>query len=154
MILGPKFFHIYLTTPIDVLEKIIPEADKKGYQAVVVTCDDSTTRVRDAILPLFLEASNHIDRTIFETVTTSNIDMHDAWVETIPDNTPIGWINIERLRKLTKLPIIFKEILSPLDAELAIKHGADGIVVRFISSFLSSTEGFFHYCYLVIMALV
>jgi isopentenyl diphosphate isomerase/L-lactate dehydrogenase-like FMN-dependent dehydrogenase len=132
MILGPKFFHIYLTTPIDVLEKVVPEAEKKGYHAVVVTCDDPTTRVRDTILPLFLEASNHIDRTIFETVTTPNVDMHDVCVEPISDNTPITWTNIERLRKLTKLPMIFKGILSPLDAELAIKYGADGIVVRFI----------------------
>jgi isopentenyl diphosphate isomerase/L-lactate dehydrogenase-like FMN-dependent dehydrogenase len=151
MILGPKFFHIYLTTPIDILEKVVPEADKKGYQAIVVTCDDPTTRVRDNILPLFLEASNHIDPTIFQTVGTPNINMNDVCVEPISDNTPITWKNIERLRKLTKLPMIFKGILSPLDAELAIKYGANGILVRFNTSFILVTEGIFHYCYLVIM---
>ncbi len=140
MILGPKFFHIYLTTSIDILEKVVPEVDKKGYQAIVVTCDDPTTRVRDNILPLFLEASNHIDPTIFETVTTPNVDMHDVCIEPVSDNTPITWTNIARLRKLSKLPMIFKGILSPLDAELAIKYGANGIVVRFTSSFTSLAE--------------
>ncbi|CAF4255134.1 unnamed protein product, partial [Rotaria sordida] len=41
----------------------------------------------------------------------------------------ITWINIESLKKLTKLPIICKGILSTIDAQLAIKHGADGILV-------------------------
>ncbi|CAF1511654.1 unnamed protein product, partial [Rotaria sordida] len=41
----------------------------------------------------------------------------------------ITWTNIESLKKLTKLPIICKGILSTIDAQLAIKHGADGILV-------------------------
>jgi len=97
VILGSNFFHIYLTTSIDILEKVVSEVDKKGYQAIVVTCDDPTTRVRDNILPLFLEASNYIDRTIFETVTTPNVDMHDVCVEPVSDNSSM----------------IFKGILSP-----------------------------------------
>ncbi len=136
VILGPKFFHIYLNTPIDIVEKLIPELDKKGYQAIVVTCDDPTYRVRDNILPFFLEASNHTDPTIFQTVETPNINMHDLCIEPESDKISVTWANIERLRKLTKLPIICKGILSPLDAELAIKYGANGIVVRFTASFI------------------
>ncbi|CAF1517233.1 unnamed protein product [Rotaria sp. Silwood1] len=41
----------------------------------------------------------------------------------------ITWTNLERLRKLTRLSIICKGILSPADAELAIKYGANGIIV-------------------------
>jgi (S)-2-hydroxy-acid oxidase len=46
----------------------------------------------------------------------------------------ITWTNVEWLKKLTKLPIICKGILSPIDADLAIKHGANGIIVRFAFS--------------------
>ncbi|CAF4319588.1 unnamed protein product, partial [Rotaria sordida] len=42
----------------------------------------------------------------------------------------VTWANIEWLRKLTQLPIICKGILSPIDAEVAIKYGANGIIVR------------------------
>ncbi|CAF4766390.1 unnamed protein product, partial [Rotaria sp. Silwood2] len=129
MILGPKFFHIYLTAPIDILEKIVPQVDKKGYRAIVVTCDDPTTRVRDHILPLFLEASEYIDPTIFQTVETANINMNDLCSEPTLTKMAITWTNLERLRKLTRLPIICKGILSPVDAEIAIKYGANGIIV-------------------------
>jgi isopentenyl diphosphate isomerase/L-lactate dehydrogenase-like FMN-dependent dehydrogenase len=52
------------------------------------------------------------------------------------NHTPVTWKNIEKLRKLTTLAIICKGILSPIDAELAIKCGANGIVVRFICIFI------------------
>ncbi len=140
MILGPKFFHIYLTAPIDIVEKLIPEVEKKGYQAIVVTCDDPTYRVRDNIIPVFLDASNHTDPTILRTLSTPNINLNDARVEPESKKISVTWTNIQCLRKLTKLPIICKGILSPLDAELAIKCGANGIVVRFTTSFIALAE--------------
>jgi isopentenyl diphosphate isomerase/L-lactate dehydrogenase-like FMN-dependent dehydrogenase len=140
VILGPKFFHIYLTAPTDIIQKLVLEADKKGYRAIVVTCDDPTSRVRDNILPLFLEASKHIDPTLFQIVGTPNINMHDVEIEPKLNKIPVTWTNIERLRKLTRLPIICKGILSPIDAELAIQCGANGIIVRFISTLLSLIE--------------
>ncbi|CAF4210482.1 unnamed protein product [Rotaria sordida] len=54
--LGPKFLHIYLTTPIEILEQIVPQADKEGYRAIVITCDQPHERIRDFVLPLFEEA--------------------------------------------------------------------------------------------------
>jgi len=140
VILGPKFFHIYLTAPINIIEKIVPEVDKKGYRAIVVTCDDPTYRVRDDVLPVFLEASQHIDPKIFQTVATPNISMDDVGDKPNSKKIPVTWKTIETLRKLTKLPIICKGILSPIDAELVIKCGANGIIVRFISIFILLTE--------------
>jgi isopentenyl diphosphate isomerase/L-lactate dehydrogenase-like FMN-dependent dehydrogenase len=92
------------------------------------------------VLPLFLEASNHIDPTILQTVGTPNINMNDVKILPESNKIPVTWKSIERLTKLTKLPIICKGILSPIDAELAIKYGANGIIVRFISTFISLTE--------------
>jgi isopentenyl diphosphate isomerase/L-lactate dehydrogenase-like FMN-dependent dehydrogenase len=41
----------------------------------------------------------------------------------------LTWANVPWLREQTKLPIVFKGILHPDDARLAVEHGADGIVV-------------------------
>ena len=41
----------------------------------------------------------------------------------------LTWEDIKWLKSLTKLPVFVKGVLSPLDAELAIENGADGIVV-------------------------
>ena len=50
---GPKFLHVYLTTPIEFLERIVSQAEEKGYRAIVVTCDHPTDRIQDHISPLF-----------------------------------------------------------------------------------------------------
>jgi isopentenyl diphosphate isomerase/L-lactate dehydrogenase-like FMN-dependent dehydrogenase len=138
--LGPKFLHIYLTMPVPILEKIVSEADQKGYRAIVITCDHSTDRVRDNTLPLFEEASKTIDPHLQNSMPMPNMDLSDTIMQHSFSTGAITWSNVEGIKKLTKLPIICKGILSPIDAELAVKHGADGIVVRFVSSFIRRTE--------------
>ncbi|MES2521357.1 MAG: lactate 2-monooxygenase [Gemmatimonadota bacterium] len=41
----------------------------------------------------------------------------------------LEWADLERLRRMTRLPIILKGVLHPDDARLAVEHGMDGIVV-------------------------
>ncbi len=125
-----------MRTPVEILETIVRNADTNGYRAIVITCDDPTHRIGDFIQPLFKEASNHIDPNIFKTTIGQNMNILDAINERKSESIPVTWTNIERLRKLTKLPIICKGILSPIDAELAIKCGANGIVVRYILTFI------------------
>jgi isopentenyl diphosphate isomerase/L-lactate dehydrogenase-like FMN-dependent dehydrogenase len=132
LILGPKFLHIYLTTPVDILENIVRKADQNGYRAIVITCDHPTNRVRDDVLPLFEEASKHIDFQLQNSMPMPNMNLPDIVVKQNFSTGSITWTNIEWIKKLTKLPIICKGILSPIDAELAIKYGANGIVVRFV----------------------
>lgn len=50
----------------------------------------------------------------------------------VPSNTldpSISWKDIHWLQSLTRLPIIIKGILTKEDAELAVEHGVQGIVV-------------------------
>jgi isopentenyl diphosphate isomerase/L-lactate dehydrogenase-like FMN-dependent dehydrogenase len=147
--LGPKFLQIYLATPVEILETIVPKAEQNGYLAIVITCDDPTYRLRDSMVPLFEEASKNIDPNIFQIMRRSNMNIPDVSNKPYLNYTPITWTNIQRLRKLTTLPIICKGILSPIDAELAIKCGANGIVVRYTP--IPLTQRIFHYYYLVIM---
>ena len=41
----------------------------------------------------------------------------------------LSWKDIERLRGMTKLPILVKGVRHPDDAALALRHGVDGIIV-------------------------
>ena len=55
-----------------------------------------------------------------------------AAVETFLDvfsRSSLTWENLSFLRKHTTLPILLKGIQHPDDAELALKHGVDGIIV-------------------------
>jgi (S)-2-hydroxy-acid oxidase len=130
--LGPKFLHIYLTTPKEILENILPKADQNGYRAIVMTCDHPTDRVRDDVLPLFEEASKYTDPQLQNSMPMPNMNLPDIIVKQNFSTGSITWANIEWIKKLTTLPIICKGILSPIDAELAVKHGAHGIIVRFV----------------------
>lgn len=50
----------------------------------------------------------------------------------IPANTldpSISWKDVHWLRSITRLPIIVKGILTKEDAELAVMHGVQGIIV-------------------------
>ena len=58
--------------------------------------------------------------------------MPRAAVDTFTENfsrPTLTWDNIADLRKLTDLPILLKGLQDPRDAQLALKHGVDGIVV-------------------------
>jgi isopentenyl diphosphate isomerase/L-lactate dehydrogenase-like FMN-dependent dehydrogenase len=132
VLLGPKFLQIYLTTPVDILEKIVSKADQNGYRAIVITCDHPTDRVRDHTLPLFEEASKYTDPQLQNSIAMPNMNLPDLIVKQKLSTGSTTWTNVESIKKLTKLPIICKGILSPIDAELAIKYGANGIIVRFV----------------------
>jgi lactate 2-monooxygenase len=44
-------------------------------------------------------------------------------------NTALNWEDLFKLRESTKLPILIKGILHPQDAQKALDHGIDGIIV-------------------------
>jgi hypothetical protein len=70
--LGPKVLHIFLTLSTEILEKIVGGADKKGYRAIVITCDNSSGRVRDQRKLLLNEASKYIDPEITQYTVMPN----------------------------------------------------------------------------------
>lgn len=130
--IGPKFLHVYLTIPKDVLERIVQKAESDGYLAIVITCDHATDRVRDDVLPLFEEASRTTDSALLKEMPMPNMNAGDivAKQETPSSNDPSTWKSIQWIQQRTKLPIICKGILSLVDVQLAIDHHVDGIIVR------------------------
>ena len=127
---GPKFLHVYLTTPRELLQRIILDAKKKGYHAIVVTCDHPTDRVRDDVLPMFENASKTTDLELLESMPMPNMNKTDIVQKQQFSKVSPTWNDVDFIRSLTPLPIICKGILSPIDAQLAIDHGANGIIVR------------------------
>ncbi|CAF1345543.1 unnamed protein product, partial [Rotaria sordida] len=100
-----------------------------GYRAIVITCNQPHECIQDFVLPLFEEASKNIDPELMKNMSIPNLNIPDIIVKQRFGTGSVIWTNIEWLRKLTQLPIICKGILSPIDAELAIKYGANGIIV-------------------------
>ena len=131
--LGPKFLHIYLTTPVEILERLLAAAENRGYRAIVITCDHPTDRVRDDVLPLFEEASRTNDRQLTNSMPMPNMNVPDIIVKQNFSTGATTWDNVQWIKNRTKLPIICKGILSTDDAQLAVDNGANGIIVRSVS---------------------
>ncbi|CAF3008901.1 unnamed protein product [Rotaria sp. Silwood2] len=147
---GPKWLHVYLSSPKTLLEQSILLAEQQSFKAIVVTCDHPHDRIRSIHKAAFIQATDreqdkeltklmYLPNTRQESIRTQQrLDEHTP-------NEKLTWKEFQWLRTLTKLPIVCKGILSVDDAKLALEYGADGIVVsnhggRQVDSGLSAIE--------------
>ena len=115
------WFQIYLQPDLQFTETIIRRAEAAGCRALVVTVDSPVfgNRERDrrnsfTDLPPGLCCENLRDV---------------SGVREIAFSSEFSWQHIRWLREITSLPIVLKGILHPADAQLAIDHGADAVIV-------------------------
>jgi lactate 2-monooxygenase len=136
---GERWFQLYWGKSDDLVASLVRRAEACGCTAIVVTLDTAILgwRCRDldlASLP-FLHGKGIAQYTsdpVFQQMLGGNVgDTHAASLlfMTTYSNPTITWERLSFLRQHTKLPIVLKGINHPDDAELAIKHGMDGIIV-------------------------
>ena len=136
----PRWFQLYWSKDDDVTASMLKRAEQAGYSAIVVTLDTTMLSWREAdlenaYLP-FLQGvgiANYITDPAFRSKLKKmpEEDMSEAiqYFLRIFSNASLTWKDLAFIRKNTKLPILLKGILHPKDAELAIEHGIDGIIV-------------------------
>jgi len=131
---GPLWFQLYVYRDREVTRDLVHRAEAAGCRALVLTVDT----------PRLGRRERNIRRpfTLPEGVVISNLERYgtpDAmrwagsssftdYVHRLMDDG-LTWESVDWLRSVTKLPVLIKGILSPADAELAIGHGASGIIV-------------------------
>ena len=134
----PHWFQLYWGRDNDFTRSIISRAEKSGYTAIVVTLDTRlfAWRERDiqnAYLP-FLNGeglANYFSDPVFLAAAGDPKDKMQAMMNFAHcfSNPTSTWEDLAIIRHATKLPLILKGIQHPDDAQKAIDHGADGIVV-------------------------
>lgn len=137
---APRWFQLYAGRNREVMSSMIHRAQTAGYGAIVVTMDTTMLGWREvdltnAYLPFFTGdgIANYLsDPAFLSRLETSPADDPQAalaeWLRTFV-SPAFGWPDVDFIRGVTKLPLLLKGILHPADAELAIAHGADGIIV-------------------------
>ncbi|XP_062259146.1 hydroxyacid oxidase 2 isoform X3 [Platichthys flesus] len=127
---GYRWFQLYVYRDRKLSEQIVHRVEALGYKALVLTVDvPYTGKRRNDIrnqfkLPPHLKVKNFDG--VFQQETAGPEDYG------IPANTldpSISWKDVYWLQSITRLPIIIKGILTKEDAELAVEHGVQGIVV-------------------------
>ncbi|NXV74777.1 HAOX2 oxidase, partial [Atlantisia rogersi] len=118
---GLRWFQLYIHRNRAVSQQLVQRATASGFQGLVLTADlPYTGKRRDDVrngfcLPPHMKLKNL--EGAFEVCKISLLD------------PSVTWNDIYWLRSLTNLPIIIKGILTKEDAELAVRHGVQGIIV-------------------------
>uniref|UniRef100_A0A8B9NU85 (S)-2-hydroxy-acid oxidase n=1 Tax=Accipiter nisus TaxID=211598 RepID=A0A8B9NU85_9AVES len=123
-----RWFQLYIHRNRAVSQQLVQRAEALGFQGLVLTADlPYTGKRRDDVrngfrLPPHMKLKN----------LEGAFEGDDRSEYGLPPNSldpSVTWNDIYWLRSLTHLPIIIKGILTKEDAELAVRHGVQGIIV-------------------------
>jgi isopentenyl diphosphate isomerase/L-lactate dehydrogenase-like FMN-dependent dehydrogenase len=137
---APRWFQLYWVNDRDICESFVRRAEAAGYGAIVVTLDTLTLgwRPRDlrlAYLP-FIKGEGcgqYFTDPVFlaklaQTPEEDPLTAAATMLATFP-NLGLTWDDLDWLRGETTLPILVKGVLTADDAQEALRHGVDGVIV-------------------------
>ncbi|KAJ5966204.1 hypothetical protein N7481_012918 [Penicillium waksmanii] len=144
----PFWFQLYLATKLDLSVPLIKRAEAAGYEALVLTVDTPIlgNRVNERQTPLVLPKGLHLanigndygekadkptsNRTLMDARSAKHAREIRRAIGDGANSASLTWKEtISFLRQNSKMKIILKGVMAPEDAQLAIEHGVDAIVV-------------------------
>ncbi|KAK7153960.1 hypothetical protein R3I94_007350 [Phoxinus phoxinus] len=127
---GYRWFQLYLYRDRKLSEQIIRRVEALGYKALVFTVDVPYTGKRRNDIRNQFKLPPHLKVKNFDGMFQDQAESKEKYGT--PANTldpSISWKDVGWLQSITRLPIIIKGILTKEDAELAVEHGVQGIIV-------------------------
>lgn len=130
----PKWFQLYPGPDLEGTWERVQRAKDSGFKTIVLTVDAGYSSHRERLL------RNRV-RAQVPSGTSTTPQARRRRDESEPPSRPsvyglgttlvhrLDWSFFDDLKKRAGLPVLIKGILTAEDAELAVKHGADGIVV-------------------------
>ncbi len=120
-----RWFQLYALTDRGATRDLIDGAAQRGYEALVVTVDRPVLGIRERELRADLrDPVADIPRQ--DPAQTPLAPAAALYGQIDPD---LRWSDIEQFAAYSRLPVLVKGVLTAEDAELAIAHGAAGVVV-------------------------
>src|SRR5919197_217360 len=137
---APRWFQLYWGNDREISASFVKRAEDSGYGAIVLTLDTLTLGwrprdVRGAYLP-FLKGEGcgqYFNDPVFlgrleQPPSKDPLTAAAMMLANFP-NVGLTWDDVDWLRAQTSLPLLVKGVLTAADAELALQHGVDGIIV-------------------------
>ncbi|XP_066455334.1 2-Hydroxyacid oxidase 2 isoform X3 [Eleutherodactylus coqui] len=126
---GFRWFQLYVYRDRKLSEQLVHRVEALGFKALVLTVDVPYTGKRRSDIRNNFRLPPHLKVKNFEGVFEEHCGPDNYGVPANTLDPSISWKDIYWLRSLTRLPIIIKGILTKEDAELAVEHGVQGIIV-------------------------
>ena len=124
---GRLWFQLYIQPDLGFTEAVVRRAEAAGCTALVVTVDSPVFGKRDRDLRHGFHALP--DGLVCENMRVPGCDGTPGPVRDIVFSTALSWREMEWLRATTTLKIVLKGIMHPEDALLAVRSGADAVMV-------------------------
>ncbi|OQR70214.1 hydroxyacid oxidase 1-like [Tropilaelaps mercedesae] len=133
---GALWFQLYIYKDREITQRLVRRAERAGFKALCLTVDapylgnrraDARNRFE---MPSGLTLANFDD--LNEPEMAAGQAKQDSWLLEYTQSlfdASISWKDIAWLRSITSLKIVLKGIVTAEDAELAVHHGVDGILV-------------------------
>jgi len=125
---GRRWFQLYCFRDRGVTDALVAEAVDSGFEAIVVTVDAPRGGKRERDLRTGFQIPTGIGVPSVEAAVGGGARLGIAEVFQLVDPS-LSWPDIERLAAGTEVPVLVKGVLRGDDAELAVEHGAAGVVV-------------------------
>jgi isopentenyl diphosphate isomerase/L-lactate dehydrogenase-like FMN-dependent dehydrogenase len=125
---GRRWFQLYCFKDEAVTRALMAEAIRSGFEAIVVTVDAPRggNRERDRRTGFKIPG----DLGVPSVAAAMGVERAVTIEETFAlMSSALGWSDLEDLASECSLPVLVKGLLTAEDAELAVAHGAAGIVV-------------------------
>ncbi len=123
-----KWFQLYWQGEREKSLSLVKMAEAHGFKAIVVTVDSPHSGIRDRERHAFFELPKYEPQPHHFIQQPQSKQNEHPLFQGLMKIAPT-WADILWLSQNTSLPIILKGIVSPHDAELALQHGVQGIIV-------------------------
>ncbi|XP_063480787.1 2-Hydroxyacid oxidase 2 isoform X3 [Symphalangus syndactylus] len=121
---GLRWFQLYVHPDLQLNKQLIQRVESLGFKALVITLDAPVCGNRRH------DIQNHLRRNLTLTDLQSPKKGNAIpYFQMTPISTSFCWNDLSWFQSITRLPIILKGILTKEDAELAVKHNVQGIIV-------------------------
>ena len=131
---GPFWYQLYPTSSWDLNERMIRRAEASGCPVLAITVDQTGGRNTETMSRLrradtrncaSCHPSNEGGNPMLEDPMYRGFDTRGVSMS----NPALTWADIDRFRKMTRMKVILKGIVTQEDARLCLEHGVDGIEV-------------------------
>jgi isopentenyl diphosphate isomerase/L-lactate dehydrogenase-like FMN-dependent dehydrogenase len=125
---GRRWFQLYRFRDAAVTRALMDEAVESGFEAIVVTVDAPRggNRERDLRTGFRIPATLGVPSVAAAMGVERAVTIEETFALMDPG---LGWSDLEQLAVECRLPVLVKGLLTAEDAELAVAHGAAGVVV-------------------------
>lgn len=125
---GPRWYQLYFYRDREQTADIVKRAEAAGYDAICITLDANWPSKRERnIRNAYQQGSRPMYKQEAKPPATGKFDTGQSSRGRVDPGA--SWEDVAWLRSLTKLPLVFKGIMTGEDAQLAADNGVEALII-------------------------